>query len=123
MAHVFGAMSSTEDVLSGANLQGKRVLVTDVSAGIGVETARSLALMVLRFWVQHAIWPRPKRRQPRCERTLRLTMETSSWLSSILPTLRAYSLLLTTSLGRLALWSHERTYFGKFSPGKLIPNP
>jgi NAD(P)-dependent dehydrogenase (short-subunit alcohol dehydrogenase family) len=39
----FGATSTTEDVLSGANLKGKRVLVTGVSAGLGVETARSLA--------------------------------------------------------------------------------
>jgi len=40
---MFGATSTTEEVLSGINLQGKRVLVTGVSAGIGVETARSLA--------------------------------------------------------------------------------
>ena len=39
----FGATSSTEDVLAGINLRGKRILVTGVSAGIGVETARSLA--------------------------------------------------------------------------------
>jgi NAD(P)-dependent dehydrogenase (short-subunit alcohol dehydrogenase family) len=43
MAKVFGATSTTEDVLSGAGLQGKRILVTGVSAGLGVETARSLA--------------------------------------------------------------------------------
>jgi NAD(P)-dependent dehydrogenase (short-subunit alcohol dehydrogenase family) len=43
MAKVFGATSTTEDVLSGANLKGKRILVTGVSAGLGVETARSLA--------------------------------------------------------------------------------
>jgi NAD(P)-dependent dehydrogenase (short-subunit alcohol dehydrogenase family) len=42
MANMFGATSTTEEVLSGINLQGKRVLVTGVSAGIGVETARSL---------------------------------------------------------------------------------
>src|ERR1700726_2482372 len=40
---IFGSTSTTEDVLAGINLQGKRVLVTGVSAGIGVETARSLA--------------------------------------------------------------------------------
>src|ERR1700739_42102 len=40
---VFGATSTTEDVLSGIDLRGKRILVTGVSAGIGVETARSLA--------------------------------------------------------------------------------
>ena len=43
MADVFGAKSTTEDVLSGVNLHGKRILVTGVSAGLGVETARSLA--------------------------------------------------------------------------------
>ncbi|MGO8790517.1 MAG: SDR family NAD(P)-dependent oxidoreductase [Terriglobia bacterium] len=43
MANVFGATSTTEDVLSGVNLHGKRILVTGASAGLGVETARSLA--------------------------------------------------------------------------------
>jgi NAD(P)-dependent dehydrogenase (short-subunit alcohol dehydrogenase family) len=43
MANIFDATSTTEDVLSGVNLQGKRILVTGVSAGLGVETARSLA--------------------------------------------------------------------------------
>ena len=40
---VFGSTSTTEDVLAGIDLQGKRILVTGVSAGLGVETARSLA--------------------------------------------------------------------------------
>lgn len=39
----FGATSTTEDVLTGVNLRGKRILVTGVSAGLGVETARALA--------------------------------------------------------------------------------
>ena len=43
MVDVFGATSTTDDVLSGVNLHGKRILVTGVSAGLGVETARSLA--------------------------------------------------------------------------------
>src|SRR6201989_2376140 len=43
MARVFGETSTTDEVLSGVNLKGKRVLVTGVSAGLGVETARSLA--------------------------------------------------------------------------------
>src|ERR1700722_12631665 len=43
MANVFGATSTTDEVLSGVDLHGKRILVTGVSAGIGVETARSLA--------------------------------------------------------------------------------
>jgi NAD(P)-dependent dehydrogenase (short-subunit alcohol dehydrogenase family) len=42
MANVLGATSTTEDVLAGVTLKGKRVLVTGVSAGLGVETARSL---------------------------------------------------------------------------------
>src|SRR5271156_5522180 len=40
---VFGAASTTDEVLYGMNLQGKRILVTGVSAGLGIETARSLA--------------------------------------------------------------------------------
>lgn len=39
----FGAESTTEDVLAGVDLSGKRVLVTGVSAGLGVETARAAA--------------------------------------------------------------------------------
>ncbi len=39
---VFGAQTTTDEVLSGANLQSKRILVTGVSAGLGVETARAL---------------------------------------------------------------------------------
>lgn len=43
MVDVLGATSTTDEVLSGVNLQGKRVLVTGVSAGLGIETARALA--------------------------------------------------------------------------------
>jgi NAD(P)-dependent dehydrogenase (short-subunit alcohol dehydrogenase family) len=43
MVDVFGATSTTDEVLSGINLRGKRIFVTGVSAGLGVETARSLA--------------------------------------------------------------------------------
>src|SRR5689334_15273028 len=43
MADAFGATSTTEDVLAGVSLRGKRIFVTGVSAGLGVETARSLA--------------------------------------------------------------------------------
>src|ERR1700704_5139677 len=43
MAHVFDATSTTDDVLSGVSLEGKRILVTGVSAGLGIETARALA--------------------------------------------------------------------------------
>ena len=43
MTNSFGATSTTDDVLAGIDLRGKRVLVTGVSAGLGVETARALA--------------------------------------------------------------------------------
>jgi NAD(P)-dependent dehydrogenase (short-subunit alcohol dehydrogenase family) len=43
MNNIFGATSTAEDVLAGINLRGKRILVTGVSAGIGVETAGALA--------------------------------------------------------------------------------
>ncbi|MEK1895627.1 MAG: SDR family NAD(P)-dependent oxidoreductase [Rhizobium sp.] len=43
MTDLFGAKSTTDDVLFGIDLHGKRVLVTGVSAGLGVETARALA--------------------------------------------------------------------------------
>jgi len=43
MSKVFGAKSTTDEVLAGVDLSGKRILVTGVSAGLGVETARALA--------------------------------------------------------------------------------
>lgn len=42
MATTFGAKSTTEEVLAGVDLKGKRILVTGVSAGLGIETARAL---------------------------------------------------------------------------------
>ena len=43
MTNTFGATSTTDDVLEGVDLSGQRILVTGVSAGLGVETARVLA--------------------------------------------------------------------------------
>jgi NAD(P)-dependent dehydrogenase (short-subunit alcohol dehydrogenase family) len=43
MTHAFGSDSTTDQVLQGIDLKGKSILVTGVSAGLGVETARSLA--------------------------------------------------------------------------------
>jgi NAD(P)-dependent dehydrogenase (short-subunit alcohol dehydrogenase family) len=43
MAGTFGATSTTDEVLERVDLRGKRVLVTGVSAGLGVETACTLA--------------------------------------------------------------------------------
>ena len=43
MTQNFGAKSTTDEVLAGVDLAGRTVLVTGVSAGLGVETARTLA--------------------------------------------------------------------------------
>ena len=43
MTQVFGAKSTTDEVLAGVDLSGRNILVTGVSAGLGVETARTLA--------------------------------------------------------------------------------
>jgi NAD(P)-dependent dehydrogenase (short-subunit alcohol dehydrogenase family) len=43
MSKTFGSESTTDEVLEGIDLSGKRILVTGVSAGLGVETARTLA--------------------------------------------------------------------------------
>jgi NAD(P)-dependent dehydrogenase (short-subunit alcohol dehydrogenase family) len=42
MAKTFGFESTTDEVLDGVDLSGKRVLITGVSAGLGVETARAV---------------------------------------------------------------------------------
>src|ERR1700691_6287041 len=42
MAKTFGAESTADEVLEGVDLSGKRVLITGVSAGLGVETARAV---------------------------------------------------------------------------------
>jgi NAD(P)-dependent dehydrogenase (short-subunit alcohol dehydrogenase family) len=39
----FGATSTTDEVMRGVNLSGKRVFLTGASAGLGIETARVLA--------------------------------------------------------------------------------
>lgn len=43
MATTFGAHSTTDDVLEGVDLGGKRALVTGASTGLGLQTARALA--------------------------------------------------------------------------------
>ncbi|MHA6766346.1 SDR family NAD(P)-dependent oxidoreductase [Sphingobium ummariense] len=42
MTESFGWHSTTDEVLDGIDLSGKRILVTGTSAGLGVETARAL---------------------------------------------------------------------------------
>jgi len=40
--NAFGATTTTDEILEGVSLRGKRILVTGVSAGLGIETARAL---------------------------------------------------------------------------------
>ncbi len=42
MTRIFGATTTSDEVLDGVRLAGKRILVTGVSAGLGIETARAL---------------------------------------------------------------------------------
>ncbi|WP_065382828.1 SDR family NAD(P)-dependent oxidoreductase [Hyphomonas sp. ND6WE1B] len=42
MTGMFNAQSTTDEVLEGVDLSGKRFLITGVSSGLGVETARAL---------------------------------------------------------------------------------
>ncbi len=42
MTRLFGALSTTDDVLADIDLHGQRILVTGASAGLGVETCRAL---------------------------------------------------------------------------------
>lgn len=43
MRNQFNAQSTADEVLAGVDLRGKRFLVTGISSGIGLETARALA--------------------------------------------------------------------------------
>ena len=43
MSNIYGANSTTDQVLQGVDLSGRRILITGASAGLGVETARALA--------------------------------------------------------------------------------
>ena len=82
----FGATSTTDDVLSGVNLNGKRILVTGVSAGLGVETARSLVAHGAQVVGAARDLNKATAQPSKCEQTLRPTAEASKWSNSILPT-------------------------------------
>ena len=45
MTKTFGEQSTTDEVLEGVDLHGKRILVTGASAGLGVETALAAAVV------------------------------------------------------------------------------
>jgi NAD(P)-dependent dehydrogenase (short-subunit alcohol dehydrogenase family) len=56
MASAFGASSTTDEVLSGMDLRGKRILVTGVSAGLGVETARAFEWKSIPQGAATSVW-------------------------------------------------------------------
>ena len=89
MVEVFGATSTTEDVLSGVNLHGKRILVTGVSAGLGVETARSLAAHGAHVVGAARDLTKAEAATAQCERTLQPMAGASSWLHLILASLKS----------------------------------
>jgi len=82
----FGATSTTDDVLSGVDLKGKRIFVTGVSAGLGVETARSLVAHGAQVLGAARDLNKAKAATEQYERMLRPTEEASDWLNSIWPT-------------------------------------
>ena len=49
----FGATSTTDEVLDGIDLHGKRILATGASAGLGVETCRALVARGIRANAVH----------------------------------------------------------------------
>ena len=71
MTKVWGATSTADEVLSEIDLHGKRILVTGVSAGIGVETARALAAHGAQVTGAARDLRKPQPRPRRCKRTLR----------------------------------------------------
>jgi hypothetical protein len=89
MENVFGATSTTEDVLSGVNLEGKRIFVTGFQPGLVWRLRGLLLRMVRRWWARREIWPRPTRRLPECEWTLLPMVEASNSLNLISRALKA----------------------------------
>ena len=82
MAGPFGATSTTDEVLEGVDLSGKRILVTGVSAGLGVETARVLAAHGAQVVGAARDLDKAGRDRARCARRPRKAAGWS-WLNSI----------------------------------------
>jgi NAD(P)-dependent dehydrogenase (short-subunit alcohol dehydrogenase family) len=85
MAAKYGAKSTTEDVLAGIELKGKRILVTGVSAGLGVETARALVAHGADVVGAARDLEKAKRAHRKSSRPRRRQARVSSWSSSTSP--------------------------------------
>src|ERR1700692_4886225 len=89
MAGSFGATSTTDDVLLGRDLSRKRVLVTGVSAGLGVETARALVAHGAHVVGAARDLAKAERATAEVSGRRRRTAADWSWWSWISPRLRA----------------------------------
>lgn len=89
MVDVFGTTSTTDEVLSGVNLQGQRILVTGVSAGLGLETARALAAHGADVVGAVRDLKKAEAATAQVRRDARLPAEVSSWLRLIWPVSKA----------------------------------
>ena len=78
----FDATSTTDEVLEGVSLSGKRALVTGVSAGLGVETARALVAHGAEVVGAARDLIRPRRRQRASRPPPRRAADLSWWSST-----------------------------------------
>ena len=96
MAAKFGANSTTEDVLRGVDLTGKRILVTGVSAGLGVETARALVAHGADVVGAARDLEKAKRATADVANAAAEKARVSSWSNSTSPASRVYALPRTS---------------------------
>ena len=89
MTRQFDATSTTDEVLEGRDLNGMRVLVTGVSAGLGVETARALARHGARVVGAARDLAKAERATAQVRADAEAGADRSSWSSSTSPRSRA----------------------------------
>jgi hypothetical protein len=67
----FGYLSTAEEVTAGINLAGKTILITGCNSGLGLETARVLAMRGRPSSAQRAQKRKQMRRLPHLGRSIR----------------------------------------------------
>jgi len=107
MTNVWGATSTTDDVLSGIDLHGKRIIVTGVSAGIGVETARALAAHGAHVTGAARDLEKAEAATAQVRKDAASKAAALSWSRSIWPVSRAFAPAPTNfwRAGKLSTWS------------------